>query len=432
VKACVRICVCTSYGAAEEPRAPRHAAAIAAASPAYDVIFVDCVAVGQPAQTAACLETAPRLRRITLRYPTRRSAPRAWAIQKIRHLAARGLAHATGSWTSAALSPRGARLERALNGIDADVYIGYNIDALLPIFHVAQKSGAAMIFDSMEFHSDMGADQTPDEQEAIRRVERLCLPACDLVLAPSRQLADALSRTYGIGEPLVIRNVPPLEPMARPVAERELALYWRNRTIGLGPRGLEDVLVAMTRLPRSLRLHIQGGPAFDRGDGVRRRIDELGLSDRVVRHPSYRLEEAVAAASHFRIGLCPERAASMNQQLTVGSKIFDFFMAGLAVVASELPGLQDVVERSRGGLLFRPGSPDDLAAKILRLYDSPALLGELSGGARAFAESAANLEAEMQRLTSRLDIVIGRRDALEGAGGGHTRGSRSKPSLSRR
>src|SRR5213082_2734209 len=42
----LRICVCTSYSALAEPRAPRHAVAIAALNPNLKVTFLDCVPYG--------------------------------------------------------------------------------------------------------------------------------------------------------------------------------------------------------------------------------------------------------------------------------------------------------------------------------------------------------------------------------------------------
>ena len=43
-------------------------------------------------------------------------------------------------------------LERLLALTKADIYLGHNIDTLLPISRVAAASGAPAMFDSMEFH----------------------------------------------------------------------------------------------------------------------------------------------------------------------------------------------------------------------------------------------------------------------------------------
>jgi glycosyltransferase involved in cell wall biosynthesis len=84
--------------------------------------------------------------------------------------------------------------------------------------------------------------------------------------------------------------------------------------------------------------------------------------------------------------------------LTTSNKIYDYLMAGMGVVSSDLPGLRAVIVRSGGGLLFQPGSPDDLARQIRRLYNNPSLLKRLSASSRAFALREGNREAVMSRF----------------------------------
>ena len=136
----------------------------------------------------------------------------------------------------------------------------------------------------------------------------------------------------------------------------------------------------------------------DRGASLKARIGQLGLTSRVEFHPAYRPEDAVREAARHTVGLCLEREGIRNQELTVSNKIFDYHMAGLAVVASDLPGLAAVIERSGGGLLFKPGSPEDLAAKIITLYHNRALLKQLADNARKFAYREGNRQTEMKKF----------------------------------
>ena len=57
--------------------------------------------------------------------------------------------------------------------------------------------------------------------------------------------------------------------------------------------------------------------------------------------------------------------------------IHEAFAAGVPVVASRIGGIPELVEDGRGGLLFSPGDPDDLAATLRRLIDEPHLLSSL-------------------------------------------------------
>jgi glycosyltransferase involved in cell wall biosynthesis len=282
----------------------------------------------------------------------------------------------------------------------ADVYLGHYIDTLLPVWRVSRQRGAIAMFDSMEFHSGMGESQRPIERQLIRAIEKRCLPDCSLVLASSEEMAELLAEEYGINRPLPLYNVPPVESELAPKLGNNLHLYWRNSIIGLGERGLDEALVALTKLPADVVLHLQGRRQMDGGRGVSARIRELGVEDRVMFHPPYLPHEAVKEAAPYDIGLCLERGGVRNHEVTVSSKMFDYHMAGLAIIASDLPGLHTIITRSGGGILFQPGSAEDLAEKILIFYKDRQMLKRLATNARAFALREANQKLEEQKFVT--------------------------------
>jgi len=56
--------------------------------------------------------------------------------------------------------------------------------------------------------------------------------------------------------------------------------------------------------------------------------------------------------------------------------------AGCPVVASDFPGMSEVIHNEENGLLFEPGNAEDLAAKLRRLLDEHGLLEKLSNNCR--------------------------------------------------
>jgi glycosyltransferase involved in cell wall biosynthesis len=326
----------------------------------------------------------------------------------VRSLCARAWSKVTGQLLPSALSTRAIGLTKALVAEEADVYIAHNIDTLLPAGRAASRRGALLMFDSMEFHSDMGDGQSQWERQLVRELERKYLPKCCLIFSSSDQIADALVEEYGVARPLPLYNVPPKEEVLLEKPRSGLALYWRNAVIGLGQRGLDDALVALTKLPSDVSLHLQGRLPSDGGSGLRLRIAELEIQSRVVCHQPYSPENAVKEASRYHIGLCLERAGIRNHELTVSNKMFDYHMARLAVISSDLPPLRSILEQSKAGLLFVPGSPDDLAAKIALLYNDREALRSYAVNARHFAMNQANREIEMKKFSTALaDAVKG-------------------------
>jgi glycosyltransferase involved in cell wall biosynthesis len=393
------VCVCTSYAAAAEPRAVRHAVALASGDPRRDVIFLDCIPRGQQRQVPVEFERVANVTYLTHYYPYRGAGRRSLVVSKLRQSLRRVLFKWFGMATPDVLSTRSVGLARRLSEIDARVYVAHNIDALLPAHRAARMRSAMLVFDSMEYYSEMGNGQGALERAFIKQVERACLPDCALVLASSDHLADALAADYGIKRPLALYNAPPREPVLPERDPERFTLYWRNSTLDLGQRGLGDALAALARLPADVSLHLRGRLSGDRGIALKRQIEALRVTDRVDIYPPHLPHEAVTAAAPYSIGLCLERDGIKNHQLAASNKLFDYLMAGLAVVASDLPGLRSVITRS-GGMLYRSGSVEDLVAKIEYLYYNRACLKGLQAQARAFALREGNREHEMEKFLS--------------------------------
>lgn len=405
----LRVCVCTSYSAGAEPRAPRHALAIAAIDPKIEVIFVECVPRGVAGEAYDPFTGAENIRRLTYRYAHRGAAKLQLVAEKLARIVYRFLFRLLGYLHPGALGARFVLFERFVERIDADVYVAHNVETLLPVSEIAQKRGGIAMFDSMEFHSDMGDSQNELDRRVVTQIERRCLPLCALVLASSEEMATALASTYRIPKPLALYNVPPVDANHHICNHPGLSLYWRNAVLGFGQRGLQDILSVLPKLPEDIVLHLQGRLPADGGKELRGKIETLGLGNRVFVHGPYAPPDAVRVASQYCVGLCLEHGGIRNHELTVSNKMFDYLMAGLVVVASDLPSLRGVIERSGGGVCFEAGNPNNLAARILELYNDRSLRLRLAANARAYAIATANREKEMERFQEAFRQVMGLR-----------------------
>ena len=380
--------------------------ALAQMNGGHEVCFVDCVPLGQSRPLPEGLSELPNLRHRTHYYSARGTGMPRLVLDRLRFKLERAAAGISGAALPGALSPRAIGLEKVLSESPADVYMGHSIDSLLPLYRAARKHRAVMVFDSMEFHSDTGDGQSPWERRLIRRIEARVLPACRLVTTSSPEVADELARQYGLKNLLPLYNTPPLQERLPGKPDRGFSLYWRNAVVGLGQRGLDDALQALRLLPGDIKLHLQGKRPFDGGSQLEGRLSELGIRERVILHPPFLPHEAVNAASAYTVGLCLERRGVRNQHLTVSNKIFDYLMAGLVVVASDMDGLASVIRRSGGGVLFQSGNVEDLAARIRFLYDNPAALKRMAESARGFALREGNRESEMLKFEKAFSSIL--------------------------
>lgn len=404
----VRICVVTSYAADAEPRAPRHAVAAREAFPDAEVVLVDFAAAGEGRSADPAGLSAHGIRLVTLEFPTRQSNPFGLALRKAKTRLARASFKAFGIVHEWVFGERTQGLTKALRALQADVYVAHNIETLLPAIDAANSHKAAVVFDCMEYYSDMGDGQDRVHAAAARQLEALALPCCKLVIASSDVMADALAAEYAITRPLPAYNVPPIAEDLPSRLAGGVNLYWRNSVIGFGQRGLEDALTALTLLPADVRLFLQGRPSADGGRLLAERVGQLGLQDRVIVLPPYRPQDAIRQAAPYDIGLCLERKGPRNHDLTVSNKMFDYHMAGLAVISADLEGLADVLRRSGAGFTFEAGDPASLAAAVRRLHASPATLAKMQRDARLFAIGEANMAQEVKKIAMEMRSALGR------------------------
>jgi glycosyltransferase involved in cell wall biosynthesis len=154
----------------------------------------------------------------------------------------------------------------------------------------------------------------------------------------------------------------------------------------------------MKLLPVGIRLYLQGRPATDGGDRVRRFIREAGVDDRVTILPPYRSPDAVRVAVPYSVGLSLESPARINLDLTTSNKFFDYAMAGLAIVSTRTEGLRHLIASAELGLTYDSGDAADLARQILRLYEDRELLARMRRNAREYALGEGNLEFQLRRF----------------------------------
>ena len=148
-------------------------------------------------------------------------------------------------------------------------------------------------------------------------------------------------------------------------------------------------IVSCGQLERYKGMHIlidacaelrKGGTAFECwivGDGPRRaqlqsQIDRLGLGNDVHLTGARPQTEVAALLQRADVfALSSELGGKSGRRDVIANVIVEAMAAGLAVVASRIPGVEELVDDGGSGYLVRPNRADELAAAIQRLADHP-------------------------------------------------------------
>ncbi len=86
--------------------------------------------------------------------------------------------------------------------------------------------------------------------------------------------------------------------------------------------------------------------------------------------------------------------------------IVEAFASGLPVIASRIGALADIVKHGETGLLFEPGDPRDLAAKLAWAQANPERMVEMGRRARAQYEAEFSAEVNYRRLIAIYEDAI--------------------------
>ena len=298
-------------------------------------------------------------------------------------------------------------LERMVRREPAEVVVAHTLGALPPAARAARALGARLVFDAEDLH----VGELPDDaahaaaRARVAAVERACLPHCDRVVTSSGEIADELTRMYGIARPRVVLNAFPLPPRP-PIEDRRsdapVRLYWFSQVIGKD-RGIQTALDAMALLGGGVELYLRGEDRPELTRELMAHAAAAGVEERVHLLPVAPPDDLPSLATEYDVGLALEPGHSRNNALAASNKLLTYLAAGLAVAATDTPGQRGVLERAPdAGFLFPPGDARALANGLRALVAHPERLIAAKRAARRAAEERFSWESERHRLLEAL------------------------------
>jgi len=243
----------------------------------------------------------------------------------------------------------------------------------------------------------------PRTLEKIRALELACCDAADAIVTPSRTTAECLA-SLGVdrAKVRVIPNGSDVDaPKPRPVDAPEKYLLYFGAPQAW--QGIDTLLRAFARLAdfTELRLVIIGSHESRSWRPYERLAEKLNLSDRIVWRFAMDEPELAAWRQHAYLSVAPLTDCPRNSvQGCAPLKIVESMGSGVAVVASDLAPVREVIAHRENGWLVHPERPDELARALRILLDHPALVRELGQRARETILHQFTWDAALQALRS--------------------------------
>ncbi|MBU0559504.1 MAG: glycosyltransferase [Bacteroidetes bacterium] len=235
----------------------------------------------------------------------------------------------------------------------ADIYIAEDIYTLPFVYYAAKFRRKCIYYNSRELYPFLaGLRNKKYVQLAIKLIERYFIKKVNLVLATGKMDAQFLEQYYKITNTLVIRNLPILKDAGEKINLREKfgidksSLILLYQGVILEGRGLKETITAIKDFEKIHLVVI--------GDGVKKQeyeklTSELSLQTRVHFIGTVSQEELINYTSSADLGLALIKNISLSYYYALPNKLFEYIVAGIPVIVSDLPQMNDIVLTYRVG-----------------------------------------------------------------------------------
>jgi glycosyltransferase involved in cell wall biosynthesis len=207
-------------------------------------------------------------------------------------------------------------------------------------------------------------------------LERRWAHAVDRVLTVNEHCADLLVGQLRIPRPVVVMNCREAwtPPDPRPDRIRSVLDLSPETLIVLyegalmGERGIEQSMDAILDVPGAV-LVLLGFGSWERR--LRDHAAAPPYVGRVFVLPAVAPDDLLEWIASADVMVMPIQDTTINHRFSTPQKLFEAIAAGVPVVASDLPGMAEVVSESDVGVLCDPTSPAAIAAAIRTILEKP-------------------------------------------------------------
>ena len=231
---------------------------------------------------------------------------------------------------------------------NSSIYVAEDIFTLPIVTFIAKFRGAKLYYNSREFYAFLaGLRNKPKTQDVLRKLENFFIKKVDAVLVTGDGDAEFLQEYYGINNTVVIRNLPLNQKAAEPKDFRKMLNIPISNSILLYQgvilegRGFEPLLNTMTKV-KNCDLVVLGTGVFK--TKYEKLAEELGIEKRIHFLGNIDQSELINYTAGADIGVSLIENISKSYYYALPNKLFEYIMANVPVLVSDLPQMKKIVE----------------------------------------------------------------------------------------
>lgn len=236
---------------------------------------------------------------------------------------------------------------------------------------------AKIYYDSRELFGYLaGLKQKKLKQSFWKWTEKLFIKSADRVIVTGKMDGEFLKQEYGIENIILLRNLPryykpetkiDLHSQLQIEKTRKIILY---QGVLLKGRGIEKVFEVLNDLPNHVFI-IAGGGEFE--DYYKRLADEMKLTEQVYFLGKFTQEDLPKVTASTDVGVSLIENLSKSYYYALPNKLFEYVMADVPVVVSNLPQMKEVIQKYDVGFAVDIDNKTELINVIKKLTEDASL-----------------------------------------------------------
>lgn len=252
---------------------------------------------------------------------------------------------------------------------NAGIYHAHDLNTLIPVYLASRLRGAKLVYDAHEVSTDRAGWKNKRYWEFV---EGFLIRRAEKVITTNLTRAEYFKKVYHIDLPFIIRNVPPFEQITHSDKLRHVCHISSDEPIILyqggmqRDRGIENMIKVIPLVKTGKFVFLGNGKL--KGELISL-VEEMGLQERVYFLEAVPNDELLEYTSSATIGLQLLINTCFNHYSACSNKLNEYMMAGIPVVASDLPEIRRVVDEFQTGILVDPENLKEIANAINLLLD---------------------------------------------------------------
>lgn len=281
----------------------------------------------------------------------------------------------------------------------ARAYHAHDLPTLLPAYLAARLSNGKLVYDAHELFTEQGSPYS--DSKYWRYLERWLLKRVDGILTTNESRAEIIHREYGAeSRPVAIYNCPVMcetLPDATPLRKFvQLAVPELRRIVLFhgaisDDRQCEELIDSAKELDKGTVIVFLGyGSPESYIAKLESSAARQGAGKKVLFHPSVPNDRVIEYIQSADVGVVFYENSCRNNYYCASNKLFDFLAVGVPVLASDLPGINEITEGRDVGITVNSENPHEIGAAINRLVADESAYDRMQENARRLSRSQFN------------------------------------------